>query len=221
MFQELMEQQWLQRDAQRIIDSNYYPISVSEFKNGLKRRFRKEFHLSDGTGKDGASGKCEGGEAMATDLNSPGCGFVTYVRDENGCVKTKKNPAGEDEPETKPITPDQLKQQKCLPEAEMMLAHEGVHQKSCKDLYKSGRQAEMDSVKWFVENDRDAYKAGVKSLRKSIAELASKCGWQGSSHKFKPDGSRTVPTPDQINELSNNTMRAAKALSKNSARRSR
>jgi len=46
---------------------------------------------------------------------------------------------------------------------------------------------------------------GSASLRKSIAQLATKCGWQGTTKATKDDGQGgqvpTVPTPEQAAEL--------------------
>ena len=50
-----------------------------------------------------------------------------------------------------------------------------------------------------------AYGAGIANLRKSIAKLASECGWQGSTRRTKDDRQgnpvNVVPTPDQVKKL--------------------
>jgi len=56
-----------------------------------------------------------------------------------------------------------------------------------------------------VQDDRAAYQAGVAVLRQHIADLARKCSWSGSINARRPDGTATVPTPQQISDLKSAT----------------
>ena len=52
------------------------------------------------------------------------------------------------------------------------------------------------------------------TLRDTIAGLSKQCQWEGSARTLKPDGTRVVPTGEQIEELKNNTRKVAGALRK-------
>ena len=60
----------------------------------------------------------------------------------------------------------------------------------------------------YAAFDVEAYGVGIKQLRKSIAELARKCGWAGSTNETKKN-----PVRDQEVDVVP-TLEEAKALAK-------
>jgi hypothetical protein len=86
-------------------------------------------------------------------------------------------------------------------DADFTLAHENVHVADCKAGLDINGEYES-----YAASDVRAYGAGVRTLRKLIAETAARCGWKGSTKKTKKNpvdlkDEDVVPTPSDVNEL--------------------
>jgi hypothetical protein len=149
-------------------------------------------------GGSGGVGQAE----LGTDTDT--CKLVLYVKGADG-----KNVRGRDgQPVTKPFDEKKYREDlACEPVADFVLTHERQHIADCsgESLQAVGgaRARGIDRNEWadFAAYDARGYQAGIASLRKSIAALAMRCGWQGSTNPTKPDGSSTVPTPEQAKDL--------------------
>jgi hypothetical protein len=142
-----------------------------------------------------------GGAELGTDNDT--CKLVYYVKGPDGKniidPKTKKE-------KTLPFDEKEYRKKNCAAIADYLLAHENQHVADCKNDHK-------DLSQWqnYAAADVRAYANGIRNLRKSIAKLASKCGWQGSTRKTKQDSqgeeAEVIPTMAEVKEL-------AKALKK-------
>jgi hypothetical protein len=204
LYRELLEQQFLRDKFNSWVKQAYYPASVKNMQDQAANALTTAMqHGAAG------SGSASGGNAtpsFGTDLNSKQCGLVQYVSDGNGGLKEK------------PVTPDDVKKKMCAPLADFVLAHEGHHQASCRTNYGAGKASEFARPEFVAQDEVAAYQAGIAVLRDHVAKLAKSCGWIGSSNERKPDGTFTVPTPSQIQELSANSVKAAGSL-KNATRK--
>lgn len=222
LYRELMDQETLLAVTRSWIAQDYYPASISEMKRVLVGS------ISNPSGAGGASaGGGEAAPAFGIDMASAACALVAYVevRDRDG--NPVKDKDGKTKYEEKPITDKQVRARHCKPVADFLLAHEGHHRSSCKTLWGSGRGSMMTdpgsaaAVEFFVKDDAQAYEAGVAVLRRHIADLALRCGWDGSTNRIRPDGLITVPTPPQIEELRKNIANKARNLERSTRRRSK
>jgi hypothetical protein len=210
LYRELLDQEFLAEKFNSWVKQSYYPRSISTVKrsaaNALTAAARGSLY---GVLKPSGSGGGPGaGPAYGTDLNNRNCGLREYAPPD-------PNDAGSDEdkePPSSPTTPEKIRAKECKPVAEAVIVHEGVHQEWCRGAYRSGKTQVLESVEEFVKNDLAAYKEGVRSLRESIADLALRCRWGGSTNPVKPDGTKTVPTPDQILKLKDNIVSKARTL---------
>jgi hypothetical protein len=152
----------------------------------------------------GASAPGSAAPSFGTVTATNACALVEYVR---------ANP-GDTELTPRPTTPTDVRKKLCKPKAEFTLAHEGTHKASCEAAWKANDSKTLETVKWLIDNDAQAYQAGIKVLREAIASLAGKCNWSGSSNEYRADKTKTVPTPDQIRTLAQNTRSRSSALNR-------
>ncbi len=110
----------------------------------------------------------------------------------------------------------------CITLLQYPLAHEKKHVENCKNrnardsknLPRDTRKPPSDSeeaiiakVRDFALDDAQAYKVGLDVLRKDTADLAKKCGWEGSA---KPRIPMPVPTLARAQELADKAAAAIK-----------
>lgn len=208
LYRELLEQEFLRNLFDSWIKQNYYPTSTDELKAAAERQLsnamRAKLKLYGVLAPDGGGG--EGGAAApayATDLSTNVCQLLEY--------KTCTQNAGSQNKKKKevqvpfPTTEADVRARHCKPIADYLLAHEGHHQEQCRKNWKQSKSAAFITVKYVTEDDRDAYQKGIGILRDHIAKLAAECKWDGSTNARRPDGTTTVPTPLEIQELKNNT----------------
>jgi hypothetical protein len=136
-----------------------------------------------------------GGAELGTDNTN--CKLVLYVKGPDG--KNVIDPVTKKE-KTLPFNEQEYRKKNCAAISDYLLAHENQHVADCKNDHK-------DLTQWrnYAAADVRAYANGIRNLRKSIANLARKCGWHGSTQKTKKDseGEDAVVIP---------TMAEAKAL---------
>lgn len=186
MEQELFEQEWLQREFYEYLIGNKPPptagpnqTSAGALSNQVTQSFNQWRRSAAGGGGQGSGGAALG-------MSWAKCSLVSY----NG-----KKEVPFDEP--------RLRAQNCQEVADFLIAHEQKHVDQCKALsIRQNPSSWMDYAAFDVE----AYGAGIKALRKSIAELAKKCGWAGSTNETKKnaiDGQEVdvVPTMQEAKEL--------------------
>lgn len=192
---ELAQQEWLRDRFQQFID---YRLPPSPKKDGnddrdaasrMRDTVEAEFNawLNSPAGAGGGIGQAEAGTSLVS------CELVTYVKDAQG--KNKKDKKGDDV--TRPVTDKEIRAQYCPAIADMILTHEGQHQIDCRANKKSSEPRDLSQWQNFAAYDVRGYSAGIASLRKSIAALARKCGWKGSTSKTKKKPLPKVPTDDR------------------------
>jgi hypothetical protein len=145
-----------------------------------------------------------GGAELGTDNDS--CKLVYYVKGPDGKnvidPKTKKE-------KTIPFDEKEYRTRNCAAISDYLLAHENQHVADCKNDHK-------DLSQWrnYAAADVRAYANGMRNLRKSIAKLASNCGWQGSTRKTKKDAQGedavVIPTMDEARKLATTLKKGGK-----------
>jgi hypothetical protein len=206
LYRELLEQEFLRNRFERWIREAYYPVSIAEMRaaaiRDLNRATSGDLYGALAPPQAGGppTGAPSAAPAYGTDTSTKECRLVEYVKDRNGNDIER------------PVTPEQVRKKLCAPLAEYILAHEGHHMNSCRAAWDSGGDRKLGTVEFFVQDDRDAYQAGVAVLRQHIAALARKCAWTGSTSNRKPDGTQVVPTPHEVTTLQNNTVARARLL---------
>ncbi len=207
LYRELLEQEFLRNRFDRWVKEAYYPVSVEAMQQsaadqlGAAMRGGLYGPLKTDSGPGGKGGAAP---SFGTDLNNKSCALVEYVKDAQGKQVQR------------PVTPEQVQKKLCAPMAKFVLTHEGHHQASCRAAYAAGGAAKFGTTEFVAKDDVEAYQAGIAVLRDHIAELARKCGWSGSTNARRPDGTSTVPTPDQVMELKNATKKQAALLKRKS-----
>ena len=211
---ELAEQQFLRDKFQEFIDWRLPPIAKDPgdkdkspgelMRDWVTREFTRYLNSPEGGGNG------FGQPEMGTDLET--CKLVSYPKDDKGKNLTDKN----GNPITCPVSKDDIKAMYCQPVADMILTHEGQHQKDCKANKKASPPLDLAEWSNYAVYDVRGYTAGVANLRKSIAKLAKskQCGWKGSTNKTKkmpmPQGPGqkptdidvdVIPTPQEIDTL--------------------
>jgi hypothetical protein len=198
LYRELLEQEFLRNRFDRWIREAYYPASIDAMQSSAVKSLDAAMS-GDLYGvlapSRSAGGSISAAPAYGTDPNSSSCQLVEYGKDKDG--KTTQ----------RPVTPEQVRATLCKPLADYTLAHEGHHQATC-------RAGGLKTVEQFVQDDRAAYQAGVAVLRQHIADLARRCSWSGSTNARRPDGTATVPTPQQISDLKSATKSKANLLNR-------
>ncbi len=196
--QELFEQEWLQREFQEYAMGNKRapkPGTGQTAADALAGQVLADFRswLGSPAGGGGARG---GAPELGTSWSS--CALVAYetVRKNN---KTTHREI--------PFDEAKFRKNNCDEVANYLLTHEQKHVEQCKK-YPSSSGVDLGSWQDYSAFDVQAYGAGIKDLRRSIANLARKCGWQGSTNATKKnpvDGDTVDVVP---------TMAEAKAIAK-------
>jgi len=148
-------------------------------------------YLNSPAGGGGGSGAAE----LGTDFDT--CKLVFYVKDARGKnvidSKTKKE-------KTVPFDEKAYRAKNCKAVADYLLTHENQHVADCK-----AQKRDLSAWQVYAAYDVRAYAAGIANLRKSIAQLATQCGWEGSTRATKEDSEgkqvSVVPTPDEVKKL--------------------
>ena len=207
LYRELLEQEFLRNRFDRWVKEAYYPVSVAAMQQSaadqLGAAMRGGLYGPLKT-DSGPAGNGAAAPSFGTDLNSKSCALVEYVKDAQGKQVQR------------PVTPEQVHRKLCAPMAKFVLTHEGHHQASCRAAYSTGATAQFGTTEFVAKDDVEAYQAGIAVLRDHIAVLARECGWSGSTNARRPDGTSTVPTPDQVVELKNATRTQASLLKRKS-----
>lgn len=193
---QLFQQEFLRKAFQEYVD--WKVPSVPSGYDGTGRDFMVETitaqfnaYLNSPAGGGGGRGAAE----LGTDFDN--CKLVFYVKDAKGKnvidPKTKKE-------KTIPFDEKAYRAKNCKAIADYLLTHENQHVADCKS-----QKRDISAWQVYAAYDVRAYAAGIANLRKSIAALASRCGWQGSTNKTKQDSEGNevdvVPTPDEVKKL--------------------
>jgi hypothetical protein len=187
---ELFEQEWLQHEFHQYALGDKTPPAgdpgdtAGAMRDQVLADFNAWMKSSAGGGKGG-----NGGPALATDWSD--CKLV----------KTKKVPFDE----------KKFREQNCKEVADFLIAHENKHVEQCKK-YKGSSRFDLSYYMDYAAMDTEAYGTGIRNLRTSIANLAKKCGWEGSNHDTKksPEDHQdedVVPTKKQADELAKRVRR--------------
>ena len=221
---QLFEQEFLQRESRKYdktdpLNEGYYDAgSSTNFQNILSRCF--DIYISTGNtnctapqsnGEHGGSTHDQStaqnnAPAAGTDVFSASCGLIDVAHG------------------GKPMTASDYRNRKdqgsdCKIDNDFVLAHEAQHQKVCRKEWAAGHGKDYQNPSFFAADDAKAYGAGIKMLRKEIAQLSKDCGWEGSTNENRPDKNSkqdpkhpppdlpTVPTPDIAKQLANNLMK--------------
>ena len=203
LYRELLEQEFLRNRFDRWVKEAYYPVSVDAMQQSAADQLGVAMRgglYGSLTTNSGSGGQGSAAPSYGTDLNNKSCALVEYVKDAQG------------DQTQRPVKPEQVRSKLCAPMAEFVLAHEGHHQASCRAAYAAGRTAQFGTTEFVAKDDVEAYQVGIAVLRDHIAKLAWQCGWSGSTNARRPDGTTTVPTPDQVAELKNATRQQAALL---------
>lgn len=207
---ELAEQQWLRKHFEEYLSWRLPPgakgdkddrSTIQRMQDFAQAEFIK--YLNTPAGGGSGSGQAE----AATQLDT--CELMLPVRDANG-----QNKKGKDGSLVmRVVKPAEIRAQYCPAIADMILTHEGQHQIDCKANKKEATPRDMTNYRNFAAYDARGYSAGIASLKKSIAALAKKCGWKGTTRKQKqpipqvPTDDRkdieedVIPTPQELDAL--------------------
>jgi hypothetical protein len=214
LFEELMEQEKLRDTCQEYLKKpkiNEELLTIKEVSEALSYRLNQ--FVSSRRGAQGGSSSGSGGgaaPAFGTDFLHEGCGLFKYPpKDADG-----------NQPDPVPSSPDEVRAQECSAISEYLIDHEKYHQDRCKERFKKGGDPLSILIPSnYLKEDCAAYDTGIKRLRAEIAKLSrEKCGWQGSTKKYKQGGFAVVPTPDQIDKLKDTVKQQANALKKGAAK---
>lgn len=189
--QELFEQEWLQHEFRQYALGNRSLPPGGDPENTahtlaeqVKADFKKWLKSEAGGG-----GKRDGDPELGTNWSD--CSLVTYV------TKTKKVPFDE----------KKFRAKNCTQLADYLIAHEKKHVEQCKK-YGGSNRVDLSYYMDYAAFDAEAYGTGIRNLRKSIADLAKKCGWEGSTRQTKknpddrlPEEQDVVPTKKEVEEL--------------------
>jgi hypothetical protein len=178
-------------------------------KMPLGKRVGKRFREWLGTPAGGGEAKGGSAEAMVA-YWLKGCPIVLPVLDAQGEVKYGKD----DIPETKPFNEAEYRKKNCKEMADFVIAHEKEHQRECEKKWKDKTTADYQDARFIAADEVRGYREGIKNLRETIAKLASECGWTGSTNPVKKDGTKTIPTPDEIQKLKDNVRKTSAAVQK-------
>ena len=208
LYRELLEQEFLRNLFDTWIKQSYYPGTVQTMQKYAQSQLTAAMQgnlygpLTAAQGSGGGGGGAA--PAYGTDLSSRACRLVEYYKDKEG------------NDQQRPATPDQVRARHCPQVAEFVLAHEQKHQEKCRSSWAEKGSDKFITVEYVAADDRDAYQTGIAVLRRHIAKLARDCGWSGSTNARRPDGTMTVPTPQQVVELKDKVNRSAGKLKRSS-----
>lgn len=207
LYRELLEQEFLRKTFESWKKQDYYPRSVeesakSELNKAMKGRGKGSLYGAvapdDGGGGGGSA------PAYGTDQSSKACQLVEFYKDD------------QNNEQQRPTTEAKVRSDNCKPIADFVMAHENHHKDDCKANWDKSKSDSFVTVKYVVQDDIEAYQAGIGVLRDHIAALARQCRWTGSTNARRPDGTTTVPTPEQIATLKDNTKVKASQLKRRS-----
>jgi hypothetical protein len=205
LYRELLEQEFLRNLFESWIKQDYYPRSTDEIKASAERQLsnamRQKTKLYGVLAPQGGGTGGAAAPAYATDLSTRECKLLEYVT----CTKDSGTKKESKVQVPFPTTEADVRARHCKPIADYLIKHEGHHQDQCAKNWKQSKSDAFITPEYVVKDDRDAYQAGIGLLRDSIAKLATECNWTGSTNAKRPDGTMTVPTPQQIQELKDNT----------------
>lgn len=183
---ELFEQEWLQHEFHEYARyAKALPAggAPGDSSNAMVKQVTADFNawLKSPAGGGGAR---DGAAELGTDWKD--CKLVTYV----GRGKTV------------PFDEKKYREKNCAPLADYLLAHENKHVEQCK----AHKGTDLGYYANYAAFDTEAYGAGIRNLRTSIAALAKKCGWEGSTRSMKKnpeDGEEqdVVPTKKEVDEI--------------------
>ncbi len=216
LFEELMEQEKLRELCQQYLNSKTPPndefLSIKEVSERLQWRLNQ--FIAGRRASQGSPGKSASppgaAPAFGTDFLHKDCQLMRYPPPD----------ASGHQPDPVPSSPEEVRAQNCSAISEFLLAHEGLHQKRCRERFENGGDGSAILVpENYLKEDLEAYTAGIKTLRREMANLArNDCGWKGSSRKMKKGGMTVVPTAEQVQTLKDAVQRKANALSKGAKR---
>jgi hypothetical protein len=207
---ELAQQEWLRHHFEEYLDWRLPPgakgdkddrSTIQRMQDFAQAEFNRWLNSAPGGGS--GSGQAE----AATQLDT--CQLMLPVRDANGQNKKAKDGTLE----MRVVKPSEIRAQYCPAVADMILTHEGQHQIDCRANKKLNPPRDMTNYRNFAAYDARGYSAGIASLKKSIAALAKKCGWKGTTAKKKqpipqvPTDQRkdieedVIPTPQELDAL--------------------
>jgi hypothetical protein len=206
MEQELFEQEWLQREFYEYALGNKAPPpphGKDTTADSLKAQVLSDFIAWR---KSPAGGRTRrGGGAPALGVNWGKCQIVTLrvVSEVNPDTKKKERVVKE-----RPFDEPEFRSHNCQEVADAFILHEQEHVKQCGKLHDPSRPLRQDPAHWLdsASFDVEAYGEFVKAMRKSIADLASRCGWQGSTNATKKNpvdqqDVDVVPTEEEAKRL--------------------
>ncbi len=207
---ELAEQQWLRHHFEEYLSWRLPPGPKGDTDDRSTIQRMQDFAQAEFNAwlKSPAGGSSSSGQAdAATQLDT--CELMLPVRDANG--QNKKNKDGT--LVMRVVKPAEVRAKHCAAMADEVLSHEGQHQIDCRANKKQQPPMDMTNYRNFAAYDVRGYSAGIASLKKSIAALAKKCGWKGTTRKTKqkipqvPTDKRedieedVIPTPKELDEL--------------------
>lgn len=207
LYRELLEQEFLRNLFDKWIKQSYYPGTVGTMQKAAQGQLNAAMQGSlygPLAGAQGGGGDGGAAPAYGTDLSRKSCPLVEYFVDKDGNEQQR------------PVTPEQVRAKHCPQIADFVLAHEQKHQEKCRSSWAETGSDKFITVEYIAADDREAYQTGIAVLRQHIARLARDCGWSGSTNARKPDGTMTVPTPQQILELKDKVKRNAGKLQRSS-----
>lgn len=184
---ELFEQEWLQREFHEYARyGKALPAggAPGDSADAMVRQVTSDFNAWLKSPAGGGGGR-DGAAELGTDWKD--CKLVMYVD------RGKK---------TVPFDEKKYREKNCAPLADYLLAHENKHVEQCK----AHKGADLSYYANYAAFDTEAYGTGIRNLRASIAALAKKCGWEGSTRPTKknPEDGKdedVVPTLKRANEL--------------------
>ncbi len=215
LYRELLEQEFLRNLFKSWVDQSYYPATVDTMQKYAAKQLgvAMKGNLYGVLAPQGGGGQGGGAApAYGTDLTSKDCRLVEYLT----CKKNAGQANEEEVQKQVPVTPDDVRARNCKPIADYVLAHEGRHQEQCRKQWQETKSDKFITVEYVAQDDYAAYEKGIAVLRDYIAKLAKDCGWSGSTNERKSDGTMTVPTPEEIQQLKDNTRAKASKLRRRS-----
>ena len=209
LYRELLEQEFLLALFQSWAAQGYPLATIKSAQDAAVARLNAAmagnlYGVLAPPSPDGGTAPGTAAPSFGTVTETSACALVEYRRDK---------PADK-ELTAHPVTPAEVRKKLCKPKADFTLVHEGIHKASCEAAWKAKDDKSLKTVKWYIDNDSQAYQAGIKVLREAIASLAAKCRWSGSANEFRKDKTKTVPTPEEIKSLAQNTKQKVSVLNR-------
>lgn len=200
---ELFEQEWLQHEFHEYALGNKRPPPPAPDKSwsdSLAAQVLADFQ-SWLRSPAGAGGSKSAAPELGT--NWKDCSLAGY----RAVRKGKKV-----EYEEIPFEEKKYRKKHCPALADYLIAHEQKHVDQCKK-YRDSTRVDLGNFMDYAAFDTEAYGAGIRNLRSSIAKLAKECGWQGSTQETKQnpedrEQEDVVPTLKEARELAKSLRKA-------------